>query len=114
MKTLFKSKTIVFNLVLSIAGVVAYFYPPATEIVQSNSVLILSIIGVCNIALRRVTKDAYSFFPLVLACLCCAAFVSCADYKVGFEGVIRTDDGELVITNEGITGKAVIDRTSGK
>jgi hypothetical protein len=62
-KALFNSKTIVFNLIVSVAAVVSYFYPPANELIESNSLLILAGIGAANAVLRRVTKESYTFFP---------------------------------------------------
>lgn len=67
-KYLFESKTVVFNLIVALAGVVAFFWTPANEWVQSNAVLIMAIVGAANVVLRRVTKDAYAFFRSSLRC----------------------------------------------
>lgn len=76
-KYLFSSKTIVFNLIVSLAAVAAYFYPPASELVTANAVLIMAFVGACNVILRRVTKDAYAFFPLIILALCLTSLSSC-------------------------------------
>lgn len=62
-KSLFQSKTIVFNLLVAVAAVVAYFIPAAEQFVQDNAVLVLALLGVVNLGLRRLTRSAYQLFP---------------------------------------------------
>jgi hypothetical protein len=107
-KALFGSKTIVFNLIVSIAAVVAYFYPPANEFIQSNSLLILAGIGAANVVLRRVTKESYAFFPLLILCFCSVAFISCvpASYQIDlttYEDQIKTNPSAVVVAPEHVT-----------
>ena len=86
-KYLFDSKTIVFNLIVALAGVIAFFWTPATEWVQSNAVLIMAVVGAANMILRRVTKDAYAFFPIMVAMLCLSMLPSCVNsYQVDGTG----------------------------
>jgi hypothetical protein len=107
-KTKFESKTVVFNLIVALAAVASFFYPPATEFVQTNSLLILAIIGAVNVGLRRITKDAYSLFPMLVLCLCSIALIGCAadSYIVdltGYEKQVATTPEAVVLPKEAVT-----------
>ncbi len=104
-KYLFESKTIVFNLIVALAGVVAFFWPPASDWVQSNAVLIMAIVGAANVILRRVTKDAYAFFPIIIAMLCLMMLPSCTpqSYIVNTEPyteAIKSNPEKVVVAPE--------------
>lgn len=63
MKSIFKSKTAVFNFLVALAGTVAFFVPEAKPLIEDNSVILMGAIGVINIALRYVTKERVVLFP---------------------------------------------------
>ncbi len=54
-KVFFKSRTILLNLVIAAAGVVAVFHPGAQEVVQQHAAGLLEVIGLINILLRSIT-----------------------------------------------------------
>ena len=97
--------------------------------------------------LRRVTKDAYAFFPILIAMLCLMMLPSCTpqSYIVntspyteaiqsnpdkvvvapehvtevgGFQatigGTFITDQGEVTVSPDGVSGNVVVDLRSGK
>lgn len=104
-KYLFKSKTIIFNLLVSIAGVVAFFYQPANEWVQENAVLILAVVGAANMLLRRATKDAYAFFPVLVALMMlpsCTPSAYEADLTT-YGPVIEADASKVTLKPEHVT-----------
>ena len=112
-KSLFKSKTVVFNLIVAIAGVIAFFIPSANAFVADNSAAIVGVLGVANLILRRVTNAAYQFFPVIIAGLCCLMLSSCgATWDLNSDpndNEFRTPIGTVVRQNSDGGAKAVID-----
>lgn len=106
MKNLFQSKTIVFNFIVALAGVVSYFWSPATDWVQSNAVLIMAIVGAANMLLRRITKNAYSFFPILVAMLCMLPSCTPQSYIVNtspYTEAIQSNPDKVVVAPEHVT-----------
>lgn len=56
-----KSKTVLFNLVLTVSGVVSIFLPMVGDFVTAHSAMILSVIGIIGVALRSVTNGKIGF-----------------------------------------------------
>ena len=66
-RSLFQSKTIVFNLIVTLAGAVTAFIPDAADFVSNNAAAVLGSIAIANMILRRATKSAYTLFPVLIA-----------------------------------------------
>ena len=86
-KALFKSKTAVFNFLVGIVGLVAFFIPSALDVVKENAPAILIGIGILNVGLRRVTNQAVALFPLII-CGLCLSLMSCAEFTDGVRGPV--------------------------
>jgi len=83
-KPLFKSKTIVFNLIVTLLGAVAVIYPPAADYIPRETGALMLLLGPANMVLRKVTNSAVALFPLVVA-LVALSLPSCT-FSVDAEG----------------------------
>jgi hypothetical protein len=79
-KALFESKTATFNFIVAIFAALAFFWPPAAEVATTHGPSILLAIGLINIGLRRVTKGAWTLFPILIGFLA-ISLTSCGGYR---------------------------------
>lgn len=62
-RNLFLTKTAAAQYITTAAGLVAVFYPPATEIVAAHAGQILIGLGIANLIIRSITHGKVEIFP---------------------------------------------------
>lgn len=62
-KSIFKSRTAVVALITAISGALGMGAEPVREWLSANAPAIMLALGLANIFLRRITRDAVTIFP---------------------------------------------------